>query len=131
MENKKIIRTIKELFTHDFICNILCTAFYDSSWFAFGVHQDTDKQIYEDAKTCYECREDIWTYVLMHNGYIIIEDIEEEEDYKLSLKDLIKGFKTLMLNYPQHYANIMTKNADYYDCDAVIQCAIFGEIVYA
>ena len=130
MEKKKLVRNVKNLFTHDFLTDILCSASYGSGWFYFGTHEDTPKSIYEDAKTCYECREDIWAYVLLHDGFLVIEDIEEEKEYKISLKDIIKGFKIVMLNYPRHYANIMEENGDYYDADAVIQCAVFGNIVY-
>lgn len=130
MEKKKLVRNVKNLFTHEFLTDILCSASYGSSWFYFGTHQDTPKSIYEDAKTCYECREDIWAYILLHDGFLVIEDIEEEEEHKISLKDIIKGFKIVMLNYPQQYADIMEENGDYYDYDAVIQCAVFGDIVY-
>ena len=125
-----MVKSVEELFTHNFLVDLLCTASYGSSWFAFGTHKDTPDEIYQSAKDCYDCREDIWSYVLMNGGYLLVEDVEEEKDYRLTLQDIINGFKITMLNYPEQYAAIMTENADLYDADCVIQCAVFGELTY-
>lgn len=127
---EKIIKSVKELFTQEFLSDLLSSASYGSSWFAFGTHKDTPDDVYQAAKDCYECREDIWAYNLLHGGYLLIEDVEDEKEYKLSLKDIIKGFKIVMFNYPNMYASIMDDGGDLYDNDAVIQCAVFGELTY-
>ena len=127
---KKVIKSVKELFTHEFLTDLLSGASYGSSWFAFGTHKDTPDDVYQAAKDCYECREDIWAYNLLHGGFLLVADVEEDEDYRLSLKDIIKGFEIVMLNYPRMYASIMKEEGDFYDYDAVIQCAVFGELTY-
>lgn len=130
------ITSIKEIFTQEFLSDILSTASYGSFWFDCSVHKDTPDELYEEAKEKFNCREDIWAYCLLHGGYINVCDVEEcEEDsdegeYKISLEDIIKGFEIVMLNYPSMYAAIMDETYDLYDADAVIQCAVFGELTY-
>lgn len=130
-----MITSVKEIFNQEFLSGLLSTASYGSNWFGYSVHVDTDDSLYKAAKDKYECREDIWAYVLLNGGYLNIFDLETDEDdedgqYKIGLDDIIKGFEIVMFNYPQMYADIMTENEDFYDADAVIQCAVFGELTF-
>lgn len=126
----------KELFNHEFLTDLLSTASYGSFWFDCAVHEDTPDEVYENAKDKWECREDIWADCLLNGGYINICDVEEcEEDsdegqHKIGLDDIVKGFEIVMLKYPKMYAAIMDETYDLYDADAVIQCAVFGDLVY-
>lgn len=114
----------------EFLVNFLSTASCGSSWFAFGTHTDTPDEVYQKAKANNECCEEVWADVLLNGGFLLVEDAEEEKDYKVSLKDIEKGFKTFMLECPQAYANIMDENDDYWDDDALMQVIVFGEVVY-
>lgn len=125
---KKSVKSIVS--DKEFLVNFLSTASCGSSWFAFGTHQDTPKDIYENAKLLNECCEEIWADVLLNGGFLLVEDVEEGKDYKVSLKDIEKGFKTFMLEFPRAYANIMDENDDYWDDDALMQVIVFGEVVY-
>lgn len=125
----KMIKDIKEVFNQEFLMNLLCTASCNSFWFTCSVHEDTPKSVINKAKSL-ECCEDKWAYCLLHGGSINIYDFEEATDHKLTLKQIIDGFKIVMLNYPKMYAAIMDKTYDLYDADAVIQCAVFGDIIY-
>lgn len=127
-KTKKTIRSI--VANKEFLVNFLSTATYGSYWFTFGTHQDTPKDIYENAKLFNECCEEIWADVLLNGGFILVNDVEEEKDYKVSLKDIVKGFKTFMIECPRAYADIMEGNDDYFDDDALIQVILFGEVVY-
>lgn len=125
---KKSVKSIVS--DKEFLVNFLSTASYGSTWFAFGTHKDTPKDIYENAKLLNECREEIWADVLLNGGFLLVEDVEEEKDYKVSLKDIEKGFKTFMVECPRAYANIMNEEDDYFDDDALMQVIVFGEVVY-
>ena len=128
---KTINSVVKSMVNNkEWLVDALSTATYDSFWARFGVHMDTPKDIYENAKSNNDCCEEVWADVLLNGGYFLVEDLEENKDYKLSLKDFEKGMKTLIVLYPQMYVNIKTDNADYYDYDALLQCAIFGDIIY-
>lgn len=124
-------KSIKKIVNNkEFLVNWLADASFTPFWAKFGVHIDTPNDVYENAKLVNECREDIWAEVLLNGGFLLIEDVEEEKEYKVSLKDVEKGLKTLIFNYPRNYANIMTEEGDFYDYDALLQCVVFGDVVY-
>lgn len=116
----------------EFLVGFLADVSYDNYWASFGTHQDTPKEIYENAKSnpSNECREDVWADVLLNGGFLLVEDREEGKDYKVSLKDVEKGFKRLMFAFPRNYANIMTEDCDFYDVDALLQCIVFKDVIY-
>lgn len=131
MAKNNKFKTFKDiLLKKGFLSDVLSTASYGNPWFAFGTHTDTDTETYETAKALYTCREDIWAYVLIHGGFLLVEDVEEEKEFKLSLKDFERALKSLALNYPSQYAAIMDESGDLYDYDALIQVAVFKEVVY-
>ena len=109
-------KSIKKIVNNkEFLVNWLANASFTPFWAKFGVHIDTPNDVYENAKLVNESREDIWAEVLLNGGFLLIEDVEEEKEYKVSLKDVEKGLKTLIFNYPRNYANIMTEEGDFYD----------------
>ena len=115
----------------DFLVTFLADATYSSFWAMVTIHKDTTKEIRNIAKkNNNECREDEWADVLLNNGYINVLDVEEDENYKISLNDIINGFKILIIKYPTHYANIMDENSDFYDMDALLQCSVFKDVIY-
>ena len=59
-----------------------------------------------------------------------ILDVEEDERHTITLDDIIKGFKIVRDKYPHFYKDIMEENYDLIGADAVIQCAVFDEVVY-
>ena len=111
------------------LVDLLSTAFYGSDWFTASV----DKEKYGNLiKPTSECREDKWADVLMGGGTLIVEDYEEDKKYEISLKDICKGIAKLHDTRLNVYARVMAfdGSADFYDADAVIQFAVFGEWVY-
>ena len=128
---EKKVKSIKELFTLDFLTDILSTAFYGSPWFVCSANDCNDVELVKEAQRETTDVESKWAYILLHGGVIKVEDPEDEKEYKLSLNKIINGFKIVMLNYPENYCNIMTENGDFCDADCVIQCAVFGELTYA
>ncbi len=125
---KKSVKSIVS--NKEWLVGVLADSTYNSYWGRFGVHTDTPKDIYENAKLVNECREEIWADVLLNGGFFLVEDLEDEKEYKLSLKDFEKGLRKLISDYPQNYTNIMTEEGDYYDNDAMLQCAVFGDVIY-
>lgn len=125
---KKSIKAIVS--NKDFLVGFLADVSYDNYWASFGTHQDTPKEVYENAKAVNECREEVWADVLLNGGFLLVEDREEEKDHKVSLKDIEKGFKKFIFACPRNYANIMCEDSDFYDVDNLLQTIIFGEVVY-
>lgn len=131
MEKINLEKEVKKIVSDkEFLVNLLSTATFSSFWAGVGVHEDTDEEVVKDARDNNECREDVWADVLLKGGYLFVDDVEEEESYKISLDDVINGFIILMLKYPTNYANIMDENEDYYDADAWLQCTVFGDVIY-
>ncbi len=117
------------------LINIFATAFYSSFWGCAHTPNFTEEEekkyitASDDEKENW-CREDRWAHILLNGGYITVEDAEEEEEYKLTFEMMEKGWQLAIEKYPRIYAAIAEGQDDFYDDDAVIQLAIFGEIVY-
>lgn len=120
------------------LITILSDAFFNSPWFvphtpkAMAFHAENAKE--QGIDTDNWCREEKWAYILLNGGYIVIEDESDDEEenktYNLTLENLNEGWKHLIKNHPEMYANIMAENTDFYDMDGLIQCSIFGQIIY-
>ena len=133
MENNMITTLdgfLKKTFTHTFLTDLLCTASYGSFWFSVSYRDHNPADMVEGARNLHDCREDIWAEILLRGGNICITDNEEEEDHILNLEDIKRGFALVMFNHPSMYKAIMDETFDLYDADAVIQCAVFGELTY-
>lgn len=120
---------IKEIVTNrEWLTNWLADAFYTSPWFEVKTAFIPLSKV--SAKRSL-CREERWADALLNGGYIIVYDPEEDEEYKVKMEDIIKGFEKFIFDCPEQYANMMTENYDFYDCDSLLQIVIFGEVTYA
>lgn len=118
------------------VVNILATALYGSCW-CYGKTPKEMNEYVEEAKmlgidTENWCREDKWAYILnQEGGYIYICDVEEDEEYKLTLEMLRKAWLTVLVKYPNVYNSIVNGQDDIIDNDTVLQVALFGVVIYA
>jgi len=53
-----------------------------------------------------------------------------EELLELHLDKIAGGLETLANYYPRHFADLVNENSDSVTADALLQCCLFGEIVY-
>ena len=132
MENN-INDTIQKYFSNEEnLVNLLANASYGSSFFSFGV----EKGMYDTYLTKEErndedlCREDKWAKVLLRGGSIIVYDIEEDEEHVVDLNMIYVGATKLMEEHIDAIIRLFSQDDDFYDNDAVIQYAMFGEWVY-
>lgn len=116
---KKIVKN------REWLTNWLSDAFYTSPWFVVSNYYPPSKSSSD------VCREEKWASALLNGGYIIVYDPEEDEEHKVTLEDIIKGFGKFIFDCPEQYANMMTENYDFYDADCLLQIVIFGEVTYA
>lgn len=106
--------------------DLLSTAFYGSSWFAAGTPLE-----YREKYPLGEYREERWAKILLDGGHIAVWDDEEKKDLKLTLDMLKKAWADENDKCVAHAkGSILCENADFYDADAIVQKAIFGEVVY-
>jgi hypothetical protein len=52
------------------------------------------------------------------------------KSYKLSIPKLRKGLSVLAKKYPHHFCDILGSTGDAKTGDALVQCALFGDLVY-
>lgn len=120
---------IKKIVTNlEWLTNWLADAFETSPWFEVKTAFIPLSKV--SAKRSL-CREERWADALLNGGYIIVYDPEEDEEHKVTLEDIIKGFEKFIFDCPEQYANMMTENYDFYDADCLLQIVIFGEVTYA
>lgn len=120
---------IKKIVTdREWLVDWLGNAFDTSPWF------EVKRAYIPLSKVSAKCplyREERWADALLDGGYIIVNDPEAEEEHKVKLEEIIKGFGKFIFDCPEQYANIMTENADFYDADCLLQIVLFGEVAYA
>lgn len=67
---------------------------------------------------------------------ILIEDIEGIDDdetpkvYFLTLPKIKKGLTIMAKKYAESFADILNNNSDMLTADTLVQCSIFGEVIY-
>ena len=54
-----------------------------------------------------------------------------EELLELHLDKVAGGLETLANCYPRHFADLVNENSDSVTADALLQCCLFGEIIYS
>lgn len=52
------------------------------------------------------------------------------QSYTLSIPKLMQGLAVLAAKYPHHFCDILKEDGDSTTGDVLVQCALFGDIVY-
>jgi len=52
------------------------------------------------------------------------------KSYRLSIPKIMKGLAVLAKKYPHHFCDILKEDGDATTGDVLVQCALFGDIVY-
>ncbi len=80
----------------------------------------------------------------LNGGWVILEDstgegfpeegegnpFEVEGGVILNRESVERGLQVLASKYPRHFGDMMSENDDAYTADALIQCAVFGDIIF-
>lgn len=53
-----------------------------------------------------------------------------EGTLKMSIPKLIEGLKVLATKYPHHFSDVINESGDATTGDVLVQCALFGEIIF-
>ncbi len=56
--------------------------------------------------------------------------VRKGKRYQLSIEKLLAGLRVLAEKYPRHFAAIMDESGDATTGEVLVQCAIFGDIVF-
>lgn len=106
--------------SYDEVVNLLSTALYGSPWFM------VDNTTTEYKESIGDTIEDKLAHILFIDKEVIIVDIEENESYKLTFKDLLNGLSL----YISHGGSADIDEYDWCNADCVLQYALFGEVIY-
>ena len=71
-------------------------------------------------------------YPLNPGGALLLNDLEDEERNPLRLDEeaVSRGLAVLSEKYPHHVADMLSENTDADTGDALLQCCLFGDIIY-
>ncbi len=70
------------------------------------------------------------TTPLSYDGVLVLFDQESEEELELTRKKIMAGLKTMLIKYPKHFGNLISREGDAETADVLLQCALFDEIKY-
>lgn len=118
---------VKKEISYADVRDLLCCAFEGGSnyWYYIYEYHNPDN---------IKCEFRHLDLPLSKNGYLMIgtrEDFEEEiEPVKLDVEAVKIGLQIMADKYPWHFANFIGDNMDAETGDVLLQCALFGDIVY-
>jgi hypothetical protein len=70
-------------------------------------------------------------YPLNEGGSLGIVSTEPASDvFRLDLNAIGRGLDDLATKYPRHFADLVNENSDPITADVLLQCCLFGELVY-
>jgi hypothetical protein len=70
-------------------------------------------------------------YSLNEGGSLGIVSTEPASDVsRLDLKSIRRGLEDLATKYPRHFADLVNENTDAITADVLLQCCLFGELIY-
>jgi len=71
-------------------------------------------------------------YPLNEGGIVrIVETGRRPKLFELRLDVIARGLEVLANRYPRHLADLINENADVFTADALLQCCLFGELIYS
>lgn len=71
-------------------------------------------------------------YPLNEGGVVrLVSTGAKHEIFELRLDRIATGLDVLARHYPRHFADLVNDNGDIITADALLQCCIFGELIYS
>jgi hypothetical protein len=70
-------------------------------------------------------------YPLNEGGALSIASAEPStEVFRLDLNSIGRGLDALATKYPRHFADLVNESTDVITADVLLQCCLFGELIY-
>jgi hypothetical protein len=70
-------------------------------------------------------------YPLNEGGSLGVVSTEPASDvFRLDLKSVGQGLDALATKYPRHFADLVNENTDAITANVLLQCCLFGELIY-
>ncbi|SRR6266496_1782155 len=127
--------TVTQTLTTEQLSDVLCSALEGGSNYWYHIEEFVEPTLWEfDSEPRREHGHLHWAqdYPLNPGGALLIRDSEDSDHgtMRLDLEAIQKGLTILAKKYPRHLADILTENADADTGDALLQCCLFGDVVY-
>ena len=113
---------------HQFLSNLLADALFDNCWATADIDDDDYNTYHHDN----DCTEDVWARALMNYCPLYIYDHEDSEEHEITLTSILRALDQCRDEEPKVWARVISEDgsADCYDCDAILQYAVFEEWIY-
>jgi hypothetical protein len=125
--------TVSQTLTAEQLSDVLCSALEGGSNYWYRIERVVEPTLWEFESEP-RCENEHWVqdYPLNPAGALLISDSEESDHgtMRLDAEALQKGLIILATKYPRHLADLLTENADAETGDAVLQCCLFGDVIY-
>ena len=63
-------------------------------------------------------------------GALIIKAVDDPNAYRLDLDAIERGLQAMAEKFPKHFADILGENDDAITSDVLLQCCLFGYVIY-
>lgn len=111
------------------LVDIFSTATYGSDWLAIKRYKKFNDMVKEGS----ECLEEKWADIILAGGCLvafIYEDDDEPTRKEFTLEDMKVGLQKFIEECPRDYADLVSGDGDYYTASNMMQCVLFGEVVF-
>lgn len=124
----KLTVNIEVEITKDTVLSIIEGAFYGMNYWAEGMYiKNWGKVVKEETEDL--CSSELYTEILLNEGSLRVVDLDDEE-HELNASKLCNGIKTVLEKY-SHLADMSNlEMIDSQGAECIIQCALFGDIIY-
>lgn len=126
---------IKHELTAEQISDVLCSAFEGGSNYWYHIDEQIKPSEWQFDSDPQRSPHLHWLhdYPLNPNGALLISDTTEDNEHGVMTLDgeaIQRGLDVLAEKYHHHVTDIVQENADADTGDALLQCCLFGDIIY-
>ena len=128
VKHMKLTINIEVEITKEIVENIIGNAFYGMNYWAEGMYiKNWGEVVKEETEDL--CSSELYTEILCNGGSLRVVDLDDEE-YELNASKLCNGIKTVLRKY-SHLADMSNlEEVDSQGAECIIQCALYGDIIY-
>lgn len=125
--------TVTQQLPTERVSDVLCSAFEGGSNYWYQITKYIKPTTWEfDSEPKSETGHYTQDYPLNPGGALLIRDTIDSDHgtMRLDLSAIQKGIQVMAEKYPWRFANILSENDDAETGDVLLQCCLFGNVIY-
>jgi hypothetical protein len=126
--------TVTHELTAEQISDALCSAIEGGSNYWYSIDRAIEPSEWQfDSEPQRDGQHWLHDYPLNPGGALLMSDTTEDNEHgtmRLDSESIQRGLTVLAEKYSWHMQDILQENADADTGDALLQCCLFGEIIY-